>query len=285
MLKGLKINDLPREIINVLSEDLLARFTDQPLIDRYDIYQRLMDYWRETMQDDVYLIAGDGWIEAAKPRGIVEDKERKIKETPDLIISRRKYKMDLVPPALVAARYFAEEQAAIDALQIEHDNAARELEEFIEEKSGDEGLLVDAINEKGKVTMPGVKEQLKATKTEEDSKEEREALTHCLELMEAERKAGSTVTEAQTALDENVLAKYATLSEDESKTLVIDNKWLASVHSAIDGEVQRVMQHLAERVKELEQRYDPPMAVLEGKVETLGAKVEAHLKKMGLMWT
>jgi len=146
-LQALKVNDLPREVINALSEDLLARFTGQPLLDRYDVYQRLMDYWSETMQDDVYLIAGDGWIEAAKPRGIIEDNERKIKETPDLTIGRKKYKMDLVPPALVVARYFAQEQAAIDELQIAHDTAARELEEFIEENSGDEGFLVDAMYE------------------------------------------------------------------------------------------------------------------------------------------
>jgi hypothetical protein len=71
-----------------------------------------MDYWAETLQDDVYLIAADGWVEAARPRGIVEDKERKIKETPDLTIGRKKYKMDLVPPALLVARFFAEEQSA-----------------------------------------------------------------------------------------------------------------------------------------------------------------------------
>ena len=40
-----------------LSEDLLARFADLPLLSRYDVYQRLMDYWAETMQDDVYLLA------------------------------------------------------------------------------------------------------------------------------------------------------------------------------------------------------------------------------------
>jgi type I restriction enzyme M protein len=131
-LEGLKINDLPREVIHALSEDLLARCADLPLLDRYDVYQRLMDYWAETMQDDVYLIAADGWLEAAKPRGIVEDKERKIKETPDLAIGRKKYKMDLVPPALVVARYFTEEQADIDALQAAYDTATRELEEFVE---------------------------------------------------------------------------------------------------------------------------------------------------------
>ncbi len=110
-LKALKVNDLPKTLIHTLSEDILARFTDLPLIDRYDVYQRLMDYWADVMQDDVYLIAADGWVEAAKPRGIVEDKERKIKETPDLVIRRKKYKMDLVPPALVVARWFAKEQA------------------------------------------------------------------------------------------------------------------------------------------------------------------------------
>jgi type I restriction enzyme M protein len=77
-LKGIKVNDLPRELIHTLSEDLLARFGELPLLDRYDVYQRLMDYWAEVMQDDVYLIAADGWVEAARPRGIVEDKERKI---------------------------------------------------------------------------------------------------------------------------------------------------------------------------------------------------------------
>ena len=285
MLKGLKINDLPREIINVLSEDLLARFTDQPLIDRYDIYQRLMDYWRETMQDDVYLIAGDGWIEAVRPRGIVEDKERKIKETPDLIISRKKYKMDLVPPALIVARYFAEERSAIEALQIEHDNAARELEEFIEENSGDEGLLVDAMNEKGKITKAGVKEQLKAIKNEEDSDEERETFTRCLELMEAESEAGSAVKEAQTALDEKVLATYAKLNEAEIKTLVVEDKWFASIGTAINGEVQRLKQLLAARVRELDERYAEPLPVIEHNVEVLSAKVEGHLKEMGLAWT
>ena len=131
-----------------MSEDLLTRFADLPLLDSYDIYQRLMDYWDEPMQDDVDLIAADGWVDAAKPRGIVEDKERKIKETPDLTVKRKKYKMDLVPPALIVARYFVVEQAAIEALQARHETAIRELEEFVEEHAGEEGLLEDIANDK-----------------------------------------------------------------------------------------------------------------------------------------
>ena len=89
------------------------------LLDAYDVYQHLMDYWAETMQDDVYLIASDGWREAAKPRQIVEDKDKKSKDKPDFIIGKQKFKADLIPPALLIARYFAAEQAAIEKLEAE----------------------------------------------------------------------------------------------------------------------------------------------------------------------
>ena len=65
-LMGLETGANPKNIIRSLSEDLLVCFADLPLLDRYDVYQRLMDYWDEVMQDDVYLIATDGWIEAAQ---------------------------------------------------------------------------------------------------------------------------------------------------------------------------------------------------------------------------
>ena len=179
----------PGSIINALSEDLLVRVADLPLLDRYDIYQRLMNYWDEPMQDDVDLIAADGWVDAAKPRGIIEDKEKKIKETPDLTVKRKKYKMDLVPPAMIVARYFVVEQTAIDVLQVRLETAARELEEFVEKHTGKEGLLEDIANDKRKVAKGGVKDRLKAIGDDPESDEERGALTHCVELIEAESAA------------------------------------------------------------------------------------------------
>ena len=150
LLWELKAGDRPRTVIGALSEDLLTRFVDLPLLSAYDVYQRLMDYWDDVMQDDIYQIAADGWIEAAQPRGIIVDKERKIQETPDLTIKRRKYKMDLVPPALIVARYFANEQAAIESLELKRETVSNELEEFVEEHMGEGGLLEDSLNDKGK---------------------------------------------------------------------------------------------------------------------------------------
>ncbi|EUA93736.1 type I restriction-modification system modification subunit domain protein, partial [Mycobacterium ulcerans str. Harvey] len=94
-------NTKPAELIGEISDDLLARFKSIPLLDEYDVYEQLMTYWNETtMHDDVFMIMNDGWLGAAKPRKIIEDKDRKLSETPDLVMgsgrSAIKYKMDLV---------------------------------------------------------------------------------------------------------------------------------------------------------------------------------------------
>ncbi|MFM6209660.1 MAG: type I restriction endonuclease subunit M, partial [Planktothrix sp.] len=60
-LKNIAIGDKPKALITLLSEDLLKRFVKAELLDKYDIYQLLMDYWEETMQDDVYILVQEGW--------------------------------------------------------------------------------------------------------------------------------------------------------------------------------------------------------------------------------
>ena len=236
------------------------------------------------MQDDVYLIAADGWVEAAKPRGIIEDKQSKVKETPDLVIKKRKYKMDLIPAALIVARYFAEEQAAIETLQAKQTSTENELAEYIEEHTGEDGLLADALNDRGNITSSSVKARLKALQGEPESRDEREALTSCAILIDAASKISRAVKKEQEALDRQVLAHYATLTEDEIKEIVVEDKWIASVQSAIAGEVQRAIQALTGRVQELEERYAQPLPELAREVDKFSAKVEAHLQKMGVDW-
>ena len=283
LLRGLNVNALPRAVIHTLSESLRAHFTDVPLLDPYALYQRLMDYWDGVMQDDVYLIAADGWVDATTPRGIIEDKEKKILETPDLIVKRRKYKMDLVSPGLIVARYFAADQVALEALQVTQATALHELEEFVEEHTREGGLLEDATNNQGKVTKGSVNIRLKAIQGELESDDERGALTDCLALIEVEDEAGKAVKQAQATLDQKVLTRYATFTEAQIKTLVVKDKWFASIRIAIEGEAQRLPQQLAGRVKVLEERYVKPLSELERKVKQFGEKVDEHLRKIGVV--
>ena len=81
-----------------------------------------------------------------------------------------------------------------------------------------------------------------------------------------------------------MLAHYATFTEDEIKTLVVADKWVASIHAAIDGEVQQLTQALAVRVQELEERYAQPLLLLEQGVEGYSVRVEEHLRNMGVDW-
>ena len=111
LLKGFAEGGHPKALIETIAEDLLATFKSAPLLDAYDVYQHLMDYWAETMQDDCYLIADDGWKAAAEPELIVNDKSKKTKAKPDLVVGKKKYVTELIPPALLIARYFAAEQA------------------------------------------------------------------------------------------------------------------------------------------------------------------------------
>ncbi len=281
-LKGIENGTDPQNIIQALSEDLLAGFSNLPLIDTYDVYQRLIDYWDGVMQDDVYLITEDGWIKAAKPRGIIQDKEKRIEETPDLTIKRTKYKMDMIAPAVLVARYFAADQANIDALQTVEEAATSELSEFVEEHTGEDGLLQDATNDKGRVTKTGVTMRLRIIRDEPDSVEERDILTRFMDLTKEESKASKDLNDSKSALDYKVLARYQTLTEDEIKSLVVDDKWFGTIYATILEEVQRLTQQLTDRIGELEKRYARTLPELEREVYRYSAKVKGHLKRMGL---
>jgi len=284
LLWDLEKKAVPKQIIHTLSEDLLARFSEISLLDRYDVYQQLMDYWADEMQDDVYLLAAEGWIEAAQPRGIIDDKERKIKESADLIIGKRKYKTDLIPPGLIIDRYFAEDKNQLETLQAEHETINHELEQFIEEYTAEEGLLEDAVNEKGNVTKGAIQDRLKAigNKPDDEFVEEKDAISSCLNLLEKEAKAKKEIKDSQDKLDKKVLSKYSELTEDEIKTLVIGDKWFAAISEAIQDEVNRLTQQLAGRIKELEERYAETLSELEQSVSEYSQRLEEHLKKMGV---
>ena len=273
-------------MIDKLSEDLLDRFTDLPLMEPYDVYQRLMDYWENAMQDDVYLISADGWVNAARPRAVIVDKDRKIKEAPDLTIKSNRYKMDLIPPGLVIARYFAVEQVEIERLAARHEKLANELEEFVEEHTSEGGYLEDVINDRGRITKMALNSRLNALPREDDPEGfvESKVLKRCLALIDAESKAADAVKAARTDLDQMVLERYGTLAETEVKTLVVEDKWKSNIRAEIEAEERRLTQHLSARILELTDRYAHPLPRVEREVEAYGEKVETHLKKMGLSW-
>jgi type I restriction enzyme M protein len=279
-LKSLDVGQPPKEIIHRISESLLSAFTEAPLLDKYDIYQIIMDYWAETLQDDVYVITQDGWQAGNVLRELIAKKGEKSKETPDLIIGKIKYKAELIPPALIVARFFKQEQAVIAKLQSEQDASTQALESFIEEHSVEDGLLADAMNDAGNVNKASVAARQKlATDADEIA-----ALKKVKKLIEAEAANKKLVKTAQEELDAQVFAQYPLLTLEENKMLIVEDKWLASLQANIIAEIERITQQLANRVKTLDERYSEPMPSLVDEVAALSTRVDEHLKKMGLTW-
>jgi type I restriction enzyme M protein len=283
LLKGFSKDGRPKVLIETIAEDLLATFRDAPLLDEYDIYQHLMDYWAETMQDDCYLISGDGWLDAAQPRLIVDDKSKKNKTKPDFVVGKKKYQTELVPPALIIRRWFGDEQHAIERLESDIAAIQQEMEVMAEEHGGEEGLLADAKNDKDKLTKASVTARLKEIEDETDADEERNKLYDYLTLIKREADTSEKLWEAQEELARKVAAKYAELTEDEIKTLVVDDKWLRMLRAGVQGELDRVSQTLTRRVRQLAERYATPLPGLLEEVAVMGARVEDHLSNMGFV--
>ena len=277
-------NIQPKALIDKLAESLLASFRDAPLIDAYDVYQHLMDYWTETMQDDCYLIAADGWIQAAQPQLIIDEKKKKSKTRPDMVVGKKKYTTELIPPNLIVERYFKDEQTAIDLMQSELAALEQQLEEMAEEHGGEDSLLDEAKNEKDKLTKASVASRLKEIKTDKEAIDERHVLQACLDLIEQVASIGSRLKTAQNSLMTRVADQYGKLAEKEVKALVIDDKWMATLEAAVQGELDRISQTLAGRIRELAERYARPLPQLMEETETLSLRVEAHLKQMGIKW-
>ncbi len=279
-LMALKARCHPRQVIASLAEDLLAHYQNKPLIDPYDVYQHLMDYWAETMQDDCYLIAADGW-KAETSRIIENDKKGKQKD--------KGWTCDLVPKTLLVARYYTGEQAEIDRLSAELEGVTARLAELEEEQLDDEDAFAEARTEaeegkEGKVTWATVTARLKEIKGDKEAKEEAAVLERWLTLDAEEAGLKKRLKKAEAALDALAYNRYPKLTAAEVKTLVVDDKWLAALDAAIHGEMDRVSQQLTQRVKELAERYESPLPQMVKYVADLEAKVNQHLERMGFAW-
>ncbi len=290
-LTGFGKDGHPKALIDTIAEDLLAAFRKVPLLDAYDIYQHLMNYWAETMQDDCYLIAADGWRKGAQPREIVQVKNKDNKliwpEPHDYLKGKLRFKSDLVPAPILVDRYFGDDRDTIEKLDSQLATLEQMLDEMREENSGEDGLLSEVIEGEGdkqKIAAKAVKARLKEISRDPLYDDERAVLDAYSDLLEQQAEAKAKRKAAQEDLDKKIDAKYPKLTVAEIKTLVVDDKWMAWLTDSVQAELDRVSQTLTGRIRELAERYATPLPKLTDEVETLAARVKAHLIKMGASW-
>jgi len=271
-MKTIEADTRPKEFIAEIAEDLLDRYRGKALIDPYDIYQHLMNYWFDTLRDDVYMIVEDGWTATLEP---VRNSKGKIK--------KGEFTCELIPKELVIDRYFANEKAEIEELKQTQETAAQTMEELEQEHAVEGGLLEEAQSDAGNVTKGELTRRMKEIKGDPDYAEEYELMKTYKSAYDNEKKAKKAVKEAEKQLDKQVIEKYPQLSEEDVKTLVVDDKWLPTIKGQIDGEVEAISRSLTQRVNELAGRYDKAVVEIDEDVEELETRVQSHLEAMGVV--
>lgn len=297
ILENLKVDDNPKHIIAGISESILEEFGSVELLDNYNIYQYLMTYWNETMQDDFYQIVTDGWLAASSPRKIEKGKDKSGKakwlEDGDFKFgtskSETRYVTDLIPPALIISKYFAELQSEINDVETQKETLNQEFTELVENNSGDSDLLAEAKNDSDNITKTTVENRIKAI-----NKDKKSGLSiDTEELTELGKVKGVLVAiaafdkelKAKTLeLNNQAFAKYRELTEEDVKNIVVNDKWLKAMETNVNQELDKIVQNLTDRVKTLTERYQTTLPELEDKVEDYADKVKQHLAKMGLTY-
>lgn len=238
------------------------------LVDPYNVYEILMNYWADAMQDDCYMVSRDGWI--------VSLRETKKKSTFEDL------ECDLLPVSIVVRKFYDKDATEIAAKRAKLDEINAVLESIPEEnpEAFDEGLyeMLDKVNE------ANVKKAIAAQKkgTVEADKATVKVWSDYMEKCTQKKEISKVVSSLVDGLTAKVRAKYDALAAAEIRNLVINDKWLYEFRGRSEAEIKRVCESISSSVAVLNERYAKPLPTINTEIERLSGEVEGFLKSMGI---
>ena len=283
-LYNLSIGTKPKQLIQQLSDAILSGFAnDTFLVDAYDVYEQLLTYWNETLQDDSYIIATDGWKAelytpqpAAKKNkdGSYKTVKEKKAATPEDVVC------DLLPVSVVIDNCFSELKMLIQTAEERIAENEAQLTELQEEEAEN---YLDPTNFSNSTLNDGnVRKRIKELNNK--SKKEIKVLEHYLDLKAEIADAKRVLKVLKYELLTQLAEKYAQLTEAKIKALVVEKKWFATLATRLDDEMQRISQTLTANISDLAERYEQTLPAIDLNIRELKDKVKNHLSLMGFNW-
>jgi type I restriction enzyme M protein len=272
-----------KELIAQMSESLLQTFENNSLVEAYDLYQYLMAYWQETMQDDVYSISLDGWKAGNEWTRLVikgkKDKDGKPAKDKE-IVGLAGIEGRMISPELIIKVYYKELNDALADLENQYTLTQEALNEIEEENAEEDSIF----GELDKINLKNVKNLYKERKAIHSPKEELNYIKNYIDSQEALAGIGKLIKIAKDNLEAKVIEKYPTLTETEIKNTIIHHKWETHLLSTLQKEQDKISQGLTQRINILAERYETTLATSQTELADAETKVMAHLQKMGLVW-
>lgn len=291
VLTNLNSTDSNKEIILNLSEEILEKFSKLELLDKYDVYQVLLAYWNETMNDDVLLIIQDelGYNLAKITDDIKEEPKESKKEKKDSAKEKKPkepkiigWEGRLIPKQIVLDAFFALEQKEIEKAEEKLSQTESEFEEFIENNSDENGYFTDYMGDDEKIDSKKITSRVKLlTKEKKTQNEEYKILNNYVDYESSIKSQKKHITELKKVLDDNCRNRYETFTDAEIKDLLVNRKWYKAIDDGIQNLYITVANHLTKRIVELYERYENTLSELNTKLAEEEKVVFGHLTQMG----
>lgn len=267
----------PKILVDDLGEKILEIFQLVNLIDGYAIYQGVREYWDSTLKDDIYTIVELGWLGSSKPVKLAP----KAKDRVDYQVKKEKYHSETLPSQILIESFFSKEASDLEKLEEQLNQAVEALDDFDAEFGGDEGILREYLNDKGRIVK---KDLVKVLRSQDLRQDEKDALKKYEVLAEAEEELKDKRKTKESELVELIVQKYSSLEESDVKSILIENKWMKAIKEVVESELDSTILKLSKRLSELNDRYLEPLPTIEKEREELSQKVKAHIEKMGVKW-
>lgn len=268
-------SEKPKALIERMGQSIRNLFGEgNLLVDEYDAYEQLMNYWAETMQDDVYMIMADGWKLNLRPK-LKEDKKEK-KMVPVVVKTWNDLESDLLPVEYIVNRFCKSELEACDELSASIAFMENEVTSLVEE---DDDVFDTKNFEKEKVNLASVKKRAKVTKGEEQAR-----LIEWIEWQNSIKAEKAKLKEANDKLLSRVKEEYDLLSQNETKVKnLVKEKWVNAISTRIESELSRSIEQLKSQLSAISDRYDQTLPSIDKEVEDYESRVNAHLAQMGFV--
>ena len=291
VLTNLNSTNSNKEIILNLSEEILEKFSKLELLDKYDVYQVLLAYWNETMNDDVLLIIQDelGYNLAKITDDIKEEPKESKKAKKDTAKEKKPkepkiigWEGRLIPKQIVLDAFFALEQKEIEKAEEKLSQTESEFEEFIENNSDENGYFTDYMGDDEKIDSKKITSRVKLlTKEKKTQNEEYKILNNYVDYESSIKSQKKHITELKKVLDDNCRNRYETFTDEEIKDLLVNRKWYKAIDDGIQNLYITVANHLTKRIVELYERYENTLSELNTKLAEEEKVVFGHLTQMG----
>ncbi len=261
-LKNIPLHVKPKLFIRDFGQSILDNFAGVNLIDNYAVYQLLMEYWQNIMQDDLYFLADNGYkIEFS----LEKDKS---------------LSCDLIPENLIHKLYFSDKLNDILEEQHKVDLVNDKITEFIEENYLEDSSLFEVMNGE-KLSKTSAGKFIKEYKDDISYQSELELLKNYLELIADKSKKEKQVKEKKEKLSKLTAIKYRELTIEEIKNILVNDKWKKALFDLFSEFLYALFDKMENRIKELGKRYDKTLDELEQEYNELKQQVQNHLTSMG----